>query len=108
MRTTTPRDPSAAVSNPAETEYLDAGITNGMTYYYVIRAMNDGGKGPYSIEVKATPVAPAAAPPRPSAVPGNGSVSLTWSEVAGAKGYALHRAPGPEGPFSVIATSATA
>ncbi|MBV8878992.1 MAG: hypothetical protein JOZ69_20550, partial [Myxococcales bacterium] len=106
MRSTTPSGPYTAVSNPTETEYLDAGITNGMTYYYVIRATNDGGKGPYSPEVKATPVAPPAAPSKLTAVPGNGSVALTWSEVAGATSYALYRAASADGPFAVIATSA--
>ncbi|HLY74537.1 MAG TPA: hypothetical protein VKU80_10505, partial [Planctomycetota bacterium] len=106
MRSTTPSGPYTAVSNPPETEYLDAGITNGMTYYYVIRAMNDGGKGPYSPEVKATPVAPPAAPARLTAVPGNSSVTLSWPEIAGATGYAVHRASSADGPFTVIATSA--
>ena len=107
MRSTTPSGPYTAIANPEETEYLDAGILNGMTYYYVIRALNEGGKGPYSPEVKATPVAPPAAPQTVTASPGSGCVSLAWTEVAGATSYAVHRAPGVEGPFTIIATSAT-
>jgi len=105
MRSTTPSGPYTAIANPAETEYLDAGITNGMTYYYVVRAMNDGGKGPYSPEVKATPVAPPAAPASLTASPANGSVSLSWPDVAGATGYAVYRASSADGPYAVIATS---
>src|SRR5262249_53116236 len=74
MRSTTPNGPYTAVANPTETSYLDAGIVNGMTYYYVVRSMNDGGKGPYSPEVKATPVAPPAPPSAMTATPANGTV----------------------------------
>ncbi len=105
MRSTTPSGPYTAISSPEETEYLDAGITNGMTYYYVIRAMNDGGKGPYSPEVRATPVAPPAAPGSIFASPGNGSVALSWPEVAGATSYAVYRASSADGPYTVIATA---
>lgn len=105
MRSSTPSGPYTAISNPEETEYLDAGITNGMTYCYVIRAMNDGGKGPYSPEVRATPVAPPAAPAGLTASACNGSVALRWPEVSGATSYAVHRASAPEGPYAVIATA---
>ncbi|HLY07811.1 MAG TPA: hypothetical protein VKW04_00775, partial [Planctomycetota bacterium] len=108
MRSTTQSGPYTAIANPEETEYLDAGITNGMTYYYVVRAMNDGGKGPYSPEVKATPIAPPPAPGVITVAPGSGCVMLTWPDVPGARSYAVHRAPSVDGPYTVIATSAVA
>lgn len=107
MRATTPSGPYTAVSHPAENEFLDTGVSNGVTYYYVVRAANEGGKSGYSPEVSATPLAPPAVPAGLVAVPGNGTVALTWQTVPDATSYAVYRAPGPEGPFTVLATPST-
>ena len=40
--------------------YSDTGLTNGVTYYYVITGVNAGGEGPYSAEASATPLPPPA------------------------------------------------
>ena len=40
------------------TSYIDAGLTNGATYFYEVEAMNAVGTGPASNELSATPVAP--------------------------------------------------
>jgi fibronectin type 3 domain-containing protein len=37
------------------TTYVDSLVSNGITYYYVIRASNAGGNGPNSSQVSATP-----------------------------------------------------
>jgi hypothetical protein len=42
--------------------YFDTSVTNGVTYYYVIVAVNAGGSSANSPEAWATPVAPPAAP----------------------------------------------
>lgn len=107
MRSTTPSGPYSAIANPSETGFVDDGVANGTVYFYVVRAMNEGGKGPYSSEVKAAPLAPPPAPEGLAATPGNGSVSLSWSPVPDATGYALLRAASPDGPFSAIATPAS-
>src|SRR5262249_41672633 len=62
--------------------YIDAGLTNGVTYYYEVSAVNGKGEGLPSAEQIATPSAPATAPGAPtlnSATPGSGNVSLSWS-----------------------------
>jgi fibronectin type 3 domain-containing protein len=107
MRSTTPGGPYTAIANPAETTYLDAGATNGMTYYYVIRATNDGGKGAYSAEAQTTPVAPPAVPTALAVVPGNANVALSWNPVPGATSYAVRRAANALGPFLQIAAPAS-
>src|SRR6185436_4977345 len=94
MRSTTPSGPYTALSHPVETEFLDISVSNGTTYFYVVRATNEGGKGPYSSEVQATPVAPPTVPTGLAAVPGNGTVALTWNAVPDATSYAVYRAPG--------------
>ncbi len=38
------------------TSFTDAGLTNGVTYYYKIRAVNAGGASGLSGEVSAKPV----------------------------------------------------
>jgi fibronectin type 3 domain-containing protein len=107
MRSTTPGGPYTAIANPAESSYLDSGVANGTTYCYVVRAMNEGGKGAYSPEVRATPVATPSAPAGLVATPANGSVALTWAAVADATSYAVHRASSADGPFLPVATPAT-
>jgi autotransporter-associated beta strand protein len=41
----------------AGTTYTDAGVVNGVTYYYVVSAVNAGGEGNNSREASATPLA---------------------------------------------------
>src|SRR5206468_3233239 len=66
----------------AETSYTDAGLTNGVTYYYQVSAVNNVGEGPRSNEASATPTAPATPPGAPQglvATAGDATVTLTWS-----------------------------
>src|SRR5207249_2353481 len=42
----------------AQTNFLDDAVTNGLTYYYVVSAMNSALEGPNSAPSGATPLAP--------------------------------------------------
>src|SRR5437660_1780729 len=62
--------------------YSDGGLTNGVTEYYQVSAVNAAGEGPRSNEASATPTAPATPPGAPqglSATAGDATVTLTWS-----------------------------
>ncbi len=65
-----------------------AGLTNGTTYYFVVKATNAGGDSANSNELSATPQAAAlGAPIIQSAVAGDRHVNLSWSTVLGVTGY---------------------
>src|SRR5438093_6269232 len=62
--------------------YSDGGLTNGVTYYYQVSAVNNVGEGPKSNEASANPTAPATQPGAPQdldATAGDATVTLTWS-----------------------------
>src|SRR5262249_53950535 len=61
------------------TSFNDAGLTNGITYFYKVSALNAIGEGGLSNELNATPATIPGAPTLNSATPGNGSVALAWS-----------------------------
>ena len=65
------------------TGYLNSGLTNGVTYYYKVSALNAIGEGALSAERSATPVATATVPTAPTGVAATPykphGVSLTWS-----------------------------
>jgi autotransporter-associated beta strand protein len=70
-RSLTHGGPYAPLDTTTDTTFTDTGLTNSVTYYYVVRGVNSSGNGPASVEVSATPqVIPA---------PGNG----VWNNLAG-------------------------
>ncbi len=54
-RAATSAGPFITIASTTSLSYLDAGLTNGQTYYYVISATNAYGEGANSISVNATP-----------------------------------------------------
>jgi fibronectin type 3 domain-containing protein len=84
--------------------YTNTGLTNGVTYYYVVASVNTNGIGAGSSEVSATPQVPLPATPTGlTAVPSNGQIQLTWNAASGATVYYLKRAMVSGGPYAIIA-----
>ncbi|CAG7645008.1 hypothetical protein PAESOLCIP111_04856 [Paenibacillus solanacearum] len=68
--------------------YKATGLTNGVTYYFAVKATNPGGESAASNQVGVTPqVLSPGAPVLQSALAGNGQVTLAWSAVTGSTGY---------------------
>src|SRR5262249_29521156 len=91
--------------------YIDAGLTNGTTYYYVVSAISANGESGNSNQASAQPAAPQpAAPSTPTgltATPGNSRVTLNWSAPSGATGYNVKRGTTNGGPYNTIAGGIT-
>jgi len=58
--------------------YQDAGLTNGITYYYQVSAVTSAGEGPRSSEAAATPRTQPSGPRNLLATPGVARVILAW------------------------------
>jgi len=61
------------------TSYTVMGLSNGLTYYFKISAVNSIGSGANSTEVNTTPIAVPFAPQNFTAVAGNGQIVLNWA-----------------------------
>jgi fibronectin type 3 domain-containing protein len=89
--------------------YTHTGLSNGTAYYYVVVARNGNGASDVSAEVAATPqdglVAPPITPQNLIATPGDGHITLSWSESPGAAGYVIYVNTDPGGISMLNATT---
>ena len=82
------------------TTYLDEGLGNGVTYRYVVSALNSMGESARSSEASAMPVGLPGAPTQLQAIPGNAKVTLSWTAPlndggSAIIGYQLYRGSSP-------------
>jgi fibronectin type 3 domain-containing protein len=89
--------------------YLDQSAQNGVTYYYMVTAVNSVGESNNSNEVSATPEFPPDEPTNLTAAPGNATVSLSWtaSDSSDATGYQVERSTASGGPYTIVGTMET-
>jgi len=101
-----------AGATPMASEYTDAGLTNGVTYHYVVSAMNiDGLESSNSTPASAT--AQVFVPPAPivptnlTARPGSNRVFLEWNDNTqpGFKEFRVKRSTTSGGLYSQVGTS---
>lgn len=62
--------------------FIDSGLTNGVTYYYQVTAVNGNGEGPRSEIVNATPLGTPSPVRNLAATAGDGYVHLSWDPPA--------------------------
>ncbi|MCX9155493.1 hypothetical protein OPU71_05075 [Niveibacterium sp. 24ML] len=96
--------PYTEVAAPAGTPFIDSGLSNGTTYYYVLTAANSAGESAQSAEVSATPVSALAPPAGVIALGADRQVSLSWEAVAAATAYRVKRSDAVGGPYTLIAS----
>ncbi|WP_025699503.1 fibronectin type III domain-containing protein, partial [Paenibacillus durus] len=69
--------------------YTATGLTNGTTYYFAVKAGNDGGISGYSNEASATPLTVPAAPTDIIATAGDGQATVTFTTPTDNGGSAI-------------------
>jgi hypothetical protein len=105
-RSTTHGGPYSQIAAPNSTNYVDPGLTDGTTYYYVVSAVNSTGESANSSEVSATPSSAVTVPPTPTglaAAAGDQQVVLNWNASAGAASYHVKRGTNSGGPYTQVA-----
>ena len=109
-RSTTSGGPYTQILESSNTSFTDAGVTNGVTYFYVATAVNASSESANSAQVSAKPAAAfvLAAPASVSAKAGNAQVTVSWSAANGATSYHVKRATTSGGAYTQIATASAA
>ena len=92
-RSTTAGGPYTVIAGGVTgTSYTDTGLTNGVTYYYVVVAQSSLAESTGSTETSGYPVPPPpAAPTGLSGLGWNGAVDLSWTASSTATSYTVKR-----------------
>jgi hypothetical protein len=94
--------PYTPIATLAANTYVDSAVTNGSTYYYVVKASSSAGTGAISpqISVYPSPAGAPSSPGTPNVISGGGDFDpfyggaiaiLSWEPVANASGYNVYR-----------------
>jgi fibronectin type 3 domain-containing protein len=104
-RSTSGTGPFTTVGSPTANSFINTGLADSTTYFYVVSAVNASGESANSTAASATTTTPLpAAPTGVSATGGNQQIVVSWSSVSGATGYKVKRATSSSGPYTVVAT----
>ena len=97
----------AVASTDGQTQYTDAGLSSGTTYYYRVTAFV-GGQDIFTSDVVSatTTVDTTTAPVLASATGSATSIDLEWSDVDGDLGYRIERSPDGTSGWTGIGTTA--
>ena len=108
-RATSQNGPYRLLGSVTTTTYVNTGAKDGVTYYYMVTAVNDSGESAFSNTVSGQNKAVTPKPAAPVVKLGNSATSgkpmLTWNAVSGATSYKVYRATAKNGAYSVINTT---
>ncbi len=105
-KSTSSSGPFTTVASTTSVYFLDtSSMVNGMTYYYVVTAVNSFGESPNSASVKVTLSLPA--PTGILAMPGNNLVNVYWTTNAAAISYNVKRTTTSGTSYTVLKTGLT-
>ncbi len=101
------------VKRLADSPFVDTGLSNGKTRYYIVIAVNSIGSTNAKEEAVATPVVAVASDSSSEsfsnmiASPGDRSVVLSWDAIPGVSSYIIKKSESLSGPFTIISDSVT-
>jgi hypothetical protein len=97
---------SIASTDPDTTDYKDAGLASGTTYFYRVLAVRDGGATMASDAVSATTAAePLGAPTLTTLSMSSTEIDLVWTDVSDETGYRIERSADGTTGWTAIATT---
>ena len=107
-RATSQNGPCRLLGSVTTTTYVNTGAKDGVTYYYMVTAVNDSGESAFSNTVSGQNKAVTSKPAAPVVKIGNSATSgkpmLTWNAVSGATSYKVYRATSQNGTYSLLGT----
>ena len=105
-RATSQNGPCRLLGSVTTTTYVNTGAKDGVTYYYMVTAVNDSGESAFSNTVSGQNKAVTSKPAAPVVKIGNSATSgkpmLTWNAVSGATSYKVYRATSQNGTYSLL------
>jgi fibronectin type 3 domain-containing protein len=110
QRSTSASGPYSSLQVVTNSTYNDTNLQNGNTYFYIVASMGPTGQSANSQVVSAIPTQVLTAPLPPTlinAVPGNGSVSLSWTASTNAISYTIYRTNSRGANYSILAQTGT-
>ena len=106
-RSTINGGPYTTVGTSGTTAFINTGLNNGTTYYFVVSATNSAGESANSSQVSGTPQAPAppAAPTALTATGGKNKITLRWTQSTspGLQFNRVYRSTTSGGPYTMVA-----
>jgi len=108
LRSTTSGTGYSVVGSSTAPSYVNAGLTNGTTYYYVVVAKNATSSSAHSAQVSARPMPSIpAVPTGVTATVGDAQITLRWTASANATSYDVMRSTTSGSGYALAGNSTT-